>query len=63
MSSNADRVEFDVIGNASTRVAALLSGEMDMIYTVPPQDIKRIEASPDLKVIADIRSCGRSSSA
>ncbi|MEO9191395.1 MAG: ABC transporter substrate-binding protein [Acetobacteraceae bacterium] len=50
-SSNADKVEFDVIGNASTRVAALLSGEMDMIYTVPPQDIKRIEASPDLKVI------------
>lgn len=50
-SSNADKVEFDVIGNASTRVAALLSGEMDMIYTVPPQDIKRIEASPDLKVV------------
>src|ERR1700761_6451083 len=30
---NLDRVEFDVIGNASTRVAALLSGEMDMIYS------------------------------
>ena len=49
--SNADRVEFDVIGNASTRVAALLSGEEDMIYSVPPQDMKRIEASPDLKLI------------
>ncbi len=49
--SNADIVEFDVIGNASTRVAALLSGEMDMIYSVPPQDIKRIEASPDLKIL------------
>ncbi|HJS84793.1 MAG TPA: ABC transporter substrate-binding protein [Acetobacteraceae bacterium] len=49
--SNVDRVEFNVIANAATRVAALLSGEMDMIYSVPPQDMKRIEASPDLKLI------------
>ncbi|MDQ2804735.1 MAG: ABC transporter substrate-binding protein, partial [Pseudomonadota bacterium] len=27
---NVDRVEFDVIGNAATRVAALLSGDVDM---------------------------------
>ena len=51
MPGNADRVEFDVIGSAPTRVAALLSGEEDMIYSVPPQDMKRIEASPDLKLI------------
>ncbi len=49
--SNADQVEFDVIGSASTRVASLLSGEEDMIYSVPPQDMRRIEASPDLKLI------------
>ncbi len=49
--SNVDRVELNVIANAATRVAALLSGEMDMIYSVPPQDMKRIEASPDLKLI------------
>ena len=48
---NVDRVEFDVIGNASTRVAALLSGEMDMIYSVPPQDMKRIAAAPGIKLI------------
>ena len=48
---NLDRVEFDVIGNASTRVAALLSGEMDMIYSVPPQDIARISQAPGIKVI------------
>jgi peptide/nickel transport system substrate-binding protein len=48
---NLDRVEFDVIGNASTRVAALLSGEMDMIYSVPPQDMKRIAAAPGIKLI------------
>ncbi|MBV8702463.1 MAG: ABC transporter substrate-binding protein, partial [Acetobacteraceae bacterium] len=49
--NNVDRVEFNVISNASTRLAALLSGEMDMIYSVPPQDMRRIEASPDLKLI------------
>ena len=43
---NLDRVEFDVIGNASTRVAALLTGEIDMIYTVPPQDMDRISRTP-----------------
>jgi peptide/nickel transport system substrate-binding protein len=48
---NADRVEFDVIKSDSTRVAALLSGEEDMIYTVPPQDMKRIAAAPDLKLL------------
>ncbi len=48
---NLDRVEFDVIGNASTRVAAMLSGEMDMIYSVPPQDMKRIAAAPGMHLI------------
>jgi peptide/nickel transport system substrate-binding protein len=48
---NLDRVEFDVIGNASTRVAALLSGEMDMIYSVPPQDMKRISGASGLHLI------------
>ncbi len=41
-SGNADTIEFDVISSAPTRVAALLSGEEDMIYSVPPQDMKRI---------------------
>lgn len=48
---NLDRVEFNVIGSASTRVAALLSGEMDMIYSVPPQDMARIKQTPGLKLI------------
>lgn len=48
---NVDHVEFDVIASASTRVAALLSGEEDMIYTVPPQDMKRIAAAPGLRLI------------
>ncbi len=48
---NADTVEFDVIGNASTRVAALLSGELDMIYSVPPQDMDRISHAPGLHLL------------
>lgn len=48
---NVDRVEFNVIASAPTRVAALLSGEMDMIYSVPPQDIARIKQTPGLKIL------------
>ena len=48
---NLDRVEFNVISSAPTRVAALLSGEMDMIYSVPPQDIARIKQTEGLKIL------------
>ena len=48
---NLDRVEFTVIASAATRVAALLSGEIDMIYSVPPQDIDRIGRTPGLHII------------
>ncbi len=49
--TNLDRVEFNVITSAATRVAALLSGEMDMIYSVPPQDIDRIAKAPGIHLI------------
>jgi peptide/nickel transport system substrate-binding protein len=48
---NIDRAEFNVIANASTRVAALLSGEMDMIYSVPPQDMDRIAKTAAMRLI------------
>jgi peptide/nickel transport system substrate-binding protein len=48
---NLTHVEFDVIANAATRTAALLSGDVDMIYTVPPQDEERIKSAPGLKLI------------
>ena len=47
---NVDRVELDVIGSDATRVAGLLSGELDMIYTVPPQDLDRIGKTQGLKL-------------
>jgi peptide/nickel transport system substrate-binding protein len=48
---NLTEVTFSRIENASTRVAALLSGEIDMIYTVPPQDIDRLRKAPGMKVL------------
>ena len=48
---NVDEVIFTPIGNDSTRVAALLSGEIDVIEPVPVQDIARIKSSSNLKVL------------
>ncbi|MBV9860521.1 MAG: ABC transporter substrate-binding protein [Alphaproteobacteria bacterium] len=45
-----DEAVFTRIQNAVTRVSALLSSELDMIYTVPPQDIERIAATPGMKI-------------
>jgi peptide/nickel transport system substrate-binding protein len=48
---NLTEVDFVRIANASTRVAALLSGEVDMVYTVPPQDTDRIANTQSYKII------------
>jgi peptide/nickel transport system substrate-binding protein len=48
---NVDEVIFNVIGNEATRVAALVSGEIDVMEPVPVQDIERIKATPNLKVL------------
>lgn len=47
---NLTDVEFDVIGNAATRVAALLSGDVQMIYTIPPQDVDRLAKTEGVTV-------------
>ena len=52
LQGNATDVEFNVISNAATRVAALLSGDIDMMYTVPPQDMERIDKSTGFKIIS-----------
>jgi peptide/nickel transport system substrate-binding protein len=44
------RVEFTPIQNAATRVAALLSGEVDFIQDVPVQDLGRVAGSDGLDV-------------
>ena len=47
---NLTDVTFNVIGNTATRVSALLSGDVDMIYTVPPQDMDRLGRTPGMKL-------------
>lgn len=48
---NLDEIAYTPIANAATRVAALLSGEVDFIRNAPSQDIERIEATPGMKVM------------
>jgi peptide/nickel transport system substrate-binding protein len=48
---NVINVEYTPISNSSTRVAALLSGQVDVIEPVPLQDVARIDASGKAKVI------------
>lgn len=49
--TNVDEVVFTPVGNDSTRVAALLSGEVDIMEPVPVQDVERIKSNSNLKVI------------
>src|SRR5580704_11717622 len=48
---NLKEIIFTPIANESTRVAALLSGEVDLIEPVPLQDIARVNASPNAQVL------------
>ena len=48
---NVSEVIFTPIGNPATRVAALLSGEIDLMEPVPLQDIERIQRSPAHAVV------------
>jgi peptide/nickel transport system substrate-binding protein len=45
-----DRIEYTPIQNAATRVAALLSGEVDFIQDVPVQDLGRVGETEGLTV-------------
>jgi peptide/nickel transport system substrate-binding protein len=49
-SGNVDKATYLPIGSAPTRVAALLSGEVDLIVDLPLQDIKRVAATPGFKI-------------
>ncbi len=49
---NVQEVVFTPIANPATRVAALLSGEVDVMEPVPVQDIARVNASDNARVIS-----------
>ena len=48
---NLDEVVFTTVKSPATRVAALLSGEIDMMDPVPVQDIQRIKSNPTTDVL------------
>lgn len=45
LDTNVDRIDFTPIGQDATRVAALISGELDLAFPVPVQDWQRLEAA------------------
>ena len=53
---NITRAEFTPIQNPATAVAALLSGDVDMINPVPIQDAERLSQSDDVTVIQGIEA-------
>jgi len=48
---NVDQIILTPIKNDATRVAALLSGDVDFIMPVPPQDMDRIEKADNVKLV------------
>lgn len=48
---NVDEIVYTPIKNDATRVAALLSGELDFVLDPPLQDIERLKKTPGLKVL------------
>ncbi|EFL89309.1 ABC transporter substrate-binding protein [Ahrensia sp. R2A130] len=53
---NITRAEFTPIQNPATSVAALLSGDVDLINPVPIQDAARLEQTADVKIIKGIEA-------
>ncbi|MDD0813397.1 ABC transporter substrate-binding protein [Curvibacter sp. HBC28] len=49
--SNATDIIYTPIGNDATRVAALLSGEIDVMEPVPVQDIERVNSNANTRAI------------
>ena len=49
--TNVDEVVFTPIGNDATRVAALLSGEIDVMEPVPLQDVDRVKSAGRFTVL------------
>ena len=48
---NLTQVDLLPVKSNATRAAALLSGEVDFVLDPPPQDIARLKANPNVKVV------------
>jgi peptide/nickel transport system substrate-binding protein len=51
LEGNVDEMVYTPIKQDSTRMAALLSGEIDFVLDPPPQDIGRLKQDPKIKVL------------
>lgn len=51
---NLDGFVLSPINSAATRVAALLSGEIDFTESAPVQDLARLDASPDVSLLEGV---------
>ena len=54
--SNVTEIVYTPIKNEATRAAALLSGEVDFVLDPSPQDLGRMRASPNLKVMDGVEN-------
>ena len=48
---NVDRAVYRPIANPATRIAALVSGELDFVLDPQPQDVARLRATPGIRVV------------
>ena len=53
---NLTSITYSSIKNDATRVAALISGEVDFVLDPPPQDIERLEKTAGVKVINGVEN-------
>ena len=53
---NVDDVVYTPIVSDATRVAALISGEVDLVNDPPPQDVPRLAQTPNIKVIEGVEN-------
>ncbi len=53
---NVSSVTFTPIKSDATRVSALISGELDFILDPPPQDLERLEKTPNTKVVNGVEN-------
>jgi peptide/nickel transport system substrate-binding protein len=54
--SNVTEIIYTPIKSEATRVAALLSGEIDFVLDPSPQDLARMRANPNLKVVDGVEN-------
>ncbi|MGA0611883.1 ABC transporter substrate-binding protein [Caldimonas sp. KR1-144] len=51
---NVEEVVYRPIASGPTRIAALLSGELDLVQDPPPQDIDRLRAHKGVKIVEGV---------